>query len=162
MTKPCAICGELFETRWEKVETCSKACGYRLRARNKRAFHQAQREAGTEREIRAPGGYRYVYRPEHPAAHKKTGYVLEHRWVMEQSLGRLLGPRERVHHKNGKRHDNRLENLELWRLKGKDPAGVRADDYHCHGCQCYSPMPAVWVAGRHLVPYFRADHLRLS
>lgn len=55
---------------------------------------------------------------------------------MEQQLGRFLEPHERVHHRNGNRADNRGENLELWKVKTKDPPGVRASDYHCPGCRC--------------------------
>lgn len=70
-------------------------------------------------------GYVRVLVPGHPAAMAR-GYVLEHRLVMEEMLGRILLPYENVHHKNGIRDDNRPENLELWARK--QPAGQRAED----------------------------------
>lgn len=55
-------------------------------------------------------GYILVYLPNHPAA-DRLGYVLEHRVVMEIHIGRFLLQDEIVHHKNGDKKDNRIENL---------------------------------------------------
>lgn len=61
-------------------------------------------------------GYRLVYKPEYPGAMTSSnwvGYVYEHIYVMEQSLGRSLQENEVVHHLNGNRSDNRRANLIL-------------------------------------------------
>ena len=57
-------------------------------------------------------GYVLIWKPEHPNA-KLAGYIHEHRLVMSEHLGRPLESYEFIHHKNGIKDDNRIENLEL-------------------------------------------------
>ncbi len=58
------------------------------------------------------GRYIGIYMPEHADADQR-GYVLEHRFIMEQHIGRPLAPGEMVHHKNRNPKDNAIDNLEL-------------------------------------------------
>lgn len=70
-------------------------------------------------------GYKVVYLPESPMANS-SGLVFEHRLVMSNHIGRPLTSDESVHHVNGDRLDNRIENLELW--SKSQPAGQRVAD----------------------------------
>lgn len=70
-------------------------------------------------------GYVLVWMPEHPSSNME-GYVFEHRLVVENYLGRRLIRSENVHHRNGVKGDNRLENLEMW--VSMQPAGQRITD----------------------------------
>ncbi len=73
-----------------------------------------------------PNGYVQITRLGHPNTTSKTGRIAEHTFIMAEFIGRPLKKLESVHHKNGIRNDNRIENLELWH-KGQ-PAGQRLEE----------------------------------
>ena len=116
----CLRCGQEFLTLIQRKENgntkgcyCSRSCAHKA----KPGFSWKDRKGkkhpswkGGRNVIR--NGYIEIYMPNHPAA-RGGKYVREHRLVMEKHLGRYLLPSEQVHHKNGIKDDNRLENLEL-------------------------------------------------
>lgn len=69
-------------------------------------------------------GYILIYSPNHPYKSINNN-VLEHRLVMENKIGRFLNPVEQIHHINGIKHDNRIENLILCKNNSEHMK------YHC-------------------------------
>lgn len=146
----CANCGGQFVKKYGKQKACSVECGNRLKearkemtcetcgqtyirphGKTKRRF--CSRSCAMKNRVRVgqnahPDGGIYAHSAGYIMEKSGGKWVMQHRLVMERHLGRTLDPKERVHHKNGIRDDNRLENLELWSAGHKDPAGVRVID----------------------------------
>lgn len=93
-------------------------------------------------------GYVYLLMTNHPDAKSHGGrYVAEHRMVMSKLIGRPLERSETVHHINGIKSDNRIENLELW--SNSHPTGQRVSDLISHYVEFlkkYSATSEVWPA----------------
>ncbi len=69
-------------------------------------------------------GYRWILQNNHPYSNCKN-YVLEHRLVMEKHLGRYLKSNEVMHHLDGNKLNNHIDNLYLFPDRGKHRT------YHC-------------------------------
>jgi hypothetical protein len=109
-----------------------EGCGQKHHARGLCEAHYKRKRNGTD--MHAPIA-KQTRTGESEWAVGSNGYVsrsssgklqTQHRFVMSEHLGRLLLAHENVHHKNGVRDDNRLENLELWSTS--QPNGQRVED----------------------------------
>lgn len=112
----CQCCGKPFTvtaSRVPEAKYCSKECKYNRRGR--RHFTR--------------DGYAIVMVGKDVPGVRPDGRILEHRYVMQENLGRPLSTTETVHHINGDRSDNRIENLQL--RQGKHGSGVVL---HCLDC----------------------------
>ena len=149
----CATCGKQFDVwpsqsgeRWKHY--CSRECAGTTRSA--REIRQCE-QCGVDIEVRVGSKVKAVrekrfcsrecvyesrrvgwHKNQHGYIWKQVGVgkskkmIIQHRQIMEEHLGRPLLPHENVHHKNGVRDDNRLENLELWTTA--QPTGARVED----------------------------------
>lgn len=103
--KKCVTCGKEFwvkgRARREKTKVCSRSC-----LRGELTPNWKGGRAMTS------NGYVLIASPDHPHRDNR-GYVREHRLVVEKQLGRYLDPRLEVHHLNGIKTDNSIENLKV-------------------------------------------------
>ena len=96
---------------------CSQSCAA---SRQGRGYKSPYWKGGVA--IRQGNGYVRIYL-------EPKRYAQEHRLVMEKHLGRKLKPTEAIHHINGKKDDNRVENLKLV------DRGVHYGQVICPHCQ---------------------------
>lgn len=131
----CDFCSNEFKRNVNNQKFCSKQCYRKQHTINTRNQYRKDNNISLDLPVKPkkpngfghkdPHGYKYITKMRHPNA-TKSGRIYEHTFVMSEFLGRPLIKNESVHHKNGIRDDNRIDNLELWH-KGQ-PAGQRIEE----------------------------------
>lgn len=124
----CKYCSQEFPRAMYNKSTvyCSRTCSNRDNSKKvseqKMGFKNYKWKGGRKK---TKSGYVLVYCFDHP--NKDSHHcILEHRLIMEKHIERYLYSYETVHHKNGIKDDNRIENLELF--ASKHPPGQRVID----------------------------------
>jgi len=139
----CPTCGRRKKVRLRKIDQIPRDC---ISCSTKKSHQNNPRIRREENHYNWRGGINvnaqgyiieYVRKnnPFYPMAtntggKRFGGYVLQHRLVMAKHLGRCLQPYEVVHHINGDKRDNRIENLSL---TVRNTHGLRYADAYSDG-----------------------------
>lgn len=120
----CVICNKKFNTTASEIKRggakcCSRKCYYVYQKKSIKRGKKSPAWKGGK--IKTTKGYIIAYNPKHPRA-DSHGYILEHILVMEKHLGRIVKKKEVVHHVNGIKNDNRIDNLILFPTRGAHTA----------------------------------------
>lgn len=113
------MCGAEFLGRTAEAKCCSRSCSARLAHVEGRA-NTFTNQIGPDnpqwkggRATHTRSGYVMIWVPPGTPGRTSSGRMMEHRYVMQNHLGRALEAWEIVHHRNGVKSDNRICNLEV-------------------------------------------------
>ncbi len=109
----CKICNKPIVIRKNRVsQKEGNFCSYKCKGIAHSKYFRGEKCANWKGGRGKSRGYICILKPSHPSANG-SGYVREHRLVMEKYLGRYLETFEFVHHRNKIKDDNRIENLQI-------------------------------------------------
>jgi hypothetical protein len=140
--RTCRLCGKCFTPTTPRNKRCSQCQSPRCAGCGNILSHISLARLIKKRDRRCSDCWKAAITRPNGATQldQSTGYILEksggewvlqHRLVVERHLGRKLGTDEHVHHVNGDKHDNRIENLEV--------LGLREHMEQRHGDKLYAP-----------------------